>query len=179
MRPTRMTDEGLAARIRDYVRGRGRASVAVSSAWLAREFQVDPRTIAASLRPYGVKPAEVERGVRGYMIADLAGLAVDGPGQPVSGQVPAGAPPAVCAECDGEGLVEVGSGEGCHDPECCSQFKTCPTCGGAASVAPVNHWSAGMTEEQIEATLASSALDRLSAGAGHDMTPALRAAGLL
>jgi hypothetical protein len=68
-----MADD-LARRIRDYARGRGRAATATSSAWLAREFGVDPRTIAAALRPFGVRPGEVEPGVRGYVIAQLAGI---------------------------------------------------------------------------------------------------------
>jgi hypothetical protein len=49
----------------------------VSSAWLAREFQVDARTVAAALRPYGVRPAGVERGVRGYVTAELAGIVLE------------------------------------------------------------------------------------------------------
>lgn len=75
--------EDLARRVRDYARGPGRAGVAVSSAWLVRELDVDPRTIAAALRRYGIRPAEVERGVRGYLIAELAGLDLgDEPDQP-------------------------------------------------------------------------------------------------
>lgn len=122
-----VADDDLAARVRDYARGPGRAAVAVSSAWLSREFQVDPRTLAAALRPYGVHPSEVERGVRGYLIADLAGLAVDEPGLAPADPFP--------------------SGDG----------------------VPADYSTAG----------APSALDQLSAGAGHDMTGALRAAGLL
>ena len=47
----------LARRVRDYARDPGRAAVNVSSAWLAREFAVDPRTVAAALRPHGIRPA--------------------------------------------------------------------------------------------------------------------------
>ena len=72
-----MADD-LARRIRDYARGRGRAATATSSAWLAREFGVDPRTIAAALRPFGVRPGEVEPGVRGYVTAELAGIFLAG-----------------------------------------------------------------------------------------------------
>lgn len=122
-----MSDD-LAARVGDYARGPGRASIAVSSAWLAREFGVDPRTIAAALRPYGIRPAEVERGVRGYLIADLAGLDL----ADESSSAPA--PPLP------------------------------PGDGAPAASDPVG---------------APSALDQLSAAAGHDMTGALRAAGLL
>ncbi len=120
-----MPDLDLAVRVRDYARDKGRASVVVSSAWLAREFDVDPRTIAAALRPYGVAPGEVERGVRGYSIAELAGMVL-------AGEVPDDY--RVRAESD---VVR----------------------------------AAGVEVD--------SAIVRLSAGAGHDMTPALRAAGLL
>lgn len=177
-----MSDE-LAVRVRDYARERletRRPGLTVSSAWLAMALEVDPRTIAAALRPHGVRPAEIERGVRGYQIADLAGLGTrTEPGSPDAaasgGGVPAVLRPAGassevgCPECDGEGLVEVGPDEGCHDPKCCSQFKICPACGGS-EVGP------GPAPDECPP---ASALTLLSAGAGHDMTPALRAAGLL
>lgn len=151
-----MPDVDLAQRIREYARNRGGPLFAdkppmVSSAWLAREFGVDPRTIAAALRPYGVAPGEVERGVRGYSTAELAGIVLPG-----------------------------------DDPD------------------PVNHWSEGMTDAEVAVAVAagnvevplselaevtpdpvdvgpveSGVIGVLSAAAGHDMTPALRAAGLL
>jgi hypothetical protein len=143
-----MPDGDLAVRVRDYARGRlekrlfADGELAVSSAWLARELGVDPRTIAAALRPYGIRPAEVERGVRGYMVADLAGLELrDGPGTPDA------------ATSGGDGV-----------PASLSRAGT-PS---AEGVPPAR-----------EAVPPVSAIERLSVGAGHDMTPALRAAGLL
>lgn len=138
-----MADDDLAVRVRDYARDRLEKRLftdgtpVVSSAWLAREFDVDPRTIAAALRPYGVKPGEVERGVRGYSVAVLAGLDL---ADDVKDARPVLRPPPVS-----DGVT-----------------------GGASA-------SVGFAE----APPAGSALDLLSAGAGHDMTPALRAAGLL
>lgn len=87
-----MPDLDLAVRVRDYARNHG--GDLVSSAWLADHFQVDPRTIAAALRPYGVAPGEVERGVRGYSIADLAGMALPGDGEPPAAESWAVQPPA-------------------------------------------------------------------------------------
>ena len=104
--------DDLARRVRDYARDRANkplfvdGGMCVSSAWLAREFRVDSRTVAAALRPYGIRPAVVEPGVRGYVVAELAAI---------------------------------------------------------------------LLPDSSDTT----AVDRLSAGAGHDMTPALRAAGLL
>ena len=161
-----MPDLDLATKVRDYALGKGRASVVVSSAWLAREFDVDPRTIAAALRPYGVAPGEVERGIRGYSIAELAGMVL-----------PEAEPPDVL-----EGRI--------------------PTEASAVPDDLANHWSSHMTPEEQVARPPScvfptheaitrempagwpdaeeqDAITRLSAGAGHDMTPALRAAGLL
>lgn len=212
-----MPDLDLAVRVRNYARNHG--GDLVSSAWLADHFGVDPRTIAAALRPYGVAPGEVERGVRGYSIAELAGIVL--PGDVLEGRIPTEAtavpddePPVVvvgrvmfCAVCNSPVVVIVGTGE---------QVNTCHPVGALldsplfelpADLPPggLNHWSAGMTDEQVAAEVArtvevplstlltdaeaevmeaagvdvDSAVARLSAGAGHDMTPALRAAGLL
>lgn len=139
-----MSNGDLAARIRDYARGKGRAATATSSAWLAREFQVDPRTIAAALRPYGVKPAPIEPGVRGYLTVDLAGLNL--PCEPGHAQAAAAAAPGG---------------------------------GGAPTVAAGAPSEVGPGPAQDHERPPASALTLLSAGAGHDMTPALRAAGLL
>lgn len=112
--------------------------MATSSAWLAREFGVDPRTIAAALRPYGVRPGEVEPGVRGYVTAELAGI-------------------VFVVEDEDEDLLD--------------HFQRTAVPGwGTADVA---------TDWRIVPGAEVSAVDRLSAGAGHDMTPALKAAGLL
>lgn len=170
-REATMPNADLARRLRDYARGPGRAAVVVSSAWLAREFGVDPRTIAAALRPYGVQPGEVERGVRGYSTAELAGMVL--PGDEPDVALPDGWRPV--------DAVDV--------PD-----------------AAVNHWSSGMTGEEVAAQVAlgnvevplsallradeaealraagvdpDSAVAVLSAAAGHDISPALRAAGLL
>lgn len=126
------TVDDLAGRIRDYARSYG--APVVSSAWLAQHFGVDPRTIAAAVRPYGVKPGMVE-GVRGYVTADLATL-----GEQVG-------PPA-------------------DEPS--KSFDS---------------------EEEFDAYLATipsadpdvhhDAVKIISAALGHDVTPALRAAGLL
>lgn len=139
-----MPDMDLVQRLREYARGRGGPLFAdvtpsVSSAWLAREFGVDPRTIAAALRPYGVQPGEVERGVRGYSIAELAGIVLPGDG------------PDAGTECRDvlEGRIPFEPG-----------WQLVEAAAGVA---------AGE----------SDAVAVLSAAAGHDMTPALRAAGLL
>lgn len=131
-----MPDHDLAVRVRDYARERyeGDPEDAVSSAWLAREFDVDPRTIAAALRPYGVRPAELQHGVRGYQLVHLAALEL---GDDVGDARLVVSPPSPL--------------------------------GGAADGVPAVSGSAG----------APSAVERLSAAAGHDMTGALRAAGLL
>lgn len=177
-----MPDLDLAVSVRNYARNHG--GDLVSSAWLADHFGVDPRTIAAALRPYGVAPGEVERGVRGYSIAELAGMALPGDVPDVlEGRIPT----EPSALPDGWELVN-----GLDIP------ADLPATG-------LNHWSAGMTDEQVAAEVArtaevplstlltvpeaeqvqaagvevDSAIVRLSAGAGHDMTPALRAAGLL
>lgn len=165
-----MPDGDLAVRVRDYARGPGRAAIAVSSAWLARELDTDPRTIAAALRPYGVRPAEVERGVRGYMVADLAGLELrDGPGTPdaaTSGDdgVPAGFYTA------GTPSAEL--------PDFAMPLSSLLTPAEKTMLK-----DAGVQVEDLVASYDTSelpsAIERLSAGAGHDMTPALRAAGLL
>lgn len=155
-----MPDLDLATKVRDYALGKGRASVVVSSAWLAREFDVDPRTIAAALRPYGVTPGEVERGVRGYSIAELAGMALPGdvPGDVpdvLEGRIPT-EPSALPAGWD---LVD-------------GRPDRVVRAAATAGVDPdVVRAEAGFAPED--------AIARLSAGAGHDMTPALRAAGLL
>lgn len=139
VREVTMPDTDLARRVRDYARGPGRAAVVVSSAWLARQFEVDPRTIAAALRPFGVRPGEVEPGVRGYSVADLAGLELEP--DVLAGRIPTEA----SALPDGWESVPVGDDA---DPF-----------------------------DGVEAVPAAVAV--LSAAAGHDMTPALRAAGLL
>ena len=120
-RAVQMMADDLARRVRDYARGQGRAAVNVSSAWLAREFAVDPRTVAAALRPYGIRPAAVEPGVRGYVMAELAAIRFDDEVMH----------PVEMFEPDWPGIPE------------------------------------------------PDAVQLLSAGAGHDMTPALKAAGLL
>lgn len=171
-----MPDGDLAVRVRDYARERDEADPkdAVSSAWLAREFGVDPRTIAAALRPYGIRPAEVERGVRGYMVADLAGLELrDGPGTPdaatsggdgvPAGYETAGAPSAVDGPDPGD------------EPEADWFERTEVEGWGTADAA--SDWR--MIPSTDSGEHLPSAIERLSAGAGHDMTPALRAAGLL
>ena len=113
--------DDLARRVRDYARDRANkplfvdGGMCVSSAWLGREFGVDPRTIAAALRPHGIRPDVVEPGVRGYVVTELAAIRFDEP-----------------------------------DPA-----------------------------DLPERVQGPDAVERLSAGAGHDMTPALRAAGLL
>ncbi len=239
-----MPDLDLAVRLRDYARGKGRAALVVSSAWLAREFDVDPRTIAAALRPFGVRPGEVETGVRGYSIAELAGIELpDEAPDVLEGRIPTepsampdDEPPVVvvgrvmwCAVCNSPVVVIVGEGERvntCHPVGALLDSPLFePPAGGrempdgwpgpgwhdlVAGPADLpssglNHWSAGMTDEQVAAEVArtaevplstllteaeaevveaegvdpDSAIVRLSAGAGHDMTPALRAAGLL
>lgn len=133
-----MADGDLARRVRDYARGQGRAAVNVSSAWLAREFGVDSRTIAAALRPHGIRPAVVERGVRGYVVAELAAIRFDD-------EVPA---PAAD--------------------------------GWPAEAIAALHASFAIDPADLPKRVdGPDAVERLSAGAGHDMTPALKAAGLL
>lgn len=139
----------LVQRLREYARGPGRAASVVSSAWLAREFSVDPRTIAAALRPYGVAPGEVERGIRGYSTAELAGIVL--PGDEQVNHWSAGMTAAEVAETVAAGNVEVPLAELSPDEEDPDPVD----------VGPVD--TVGV----------------LSAAAGHDMTPALRAAGLL
>lgn len=138
-----MPDLDLAVRLRDYAREQETALV--SSAWLADHFGVDPRTIAAALRSFGVRPGEVESGVRGYSVAELAGLVLPDEDEPtVEWAVPdvlAGRIPT-----ESSALPDGWPGPGWHD----------------------------LVDDQE-----SDAIARLSAGAGHDMTPALRAAGLL
>lgn len=180
-----MPDLDLAVSVRNYAREQETALV--SSAWLADYFSVDPRTIAAALRPYGVKPGEVEPGVRGYSIAELAGIVLPGDVPDVlAGRIPT----------EASAMPDGWPGPGWHD------LVDIPADLPASGL---NHWSAGMTDEQVAAEVArtaevplsalltvpeaervqaagvevDSAIVRLSAGAGHDMTPALRAAGLL
>lgn len=131
-----MADDGLARRVRDYARDRADVLVAVSSVWLAREFAVDPRTVAAALRPYGIRPTVVEPGVRGYVVGELAAIRFD---------------EEVIASTTfrADDPADDGWGEDLYDDDLLPDFPD------------------------------STALERLSAGAGHDMTPALRAAGLL
>lgn len=127
-----MSDDDLARRVRDYAHDRAGKRLFedggfwVSSAWLALHFDVDPRTIAAALRPYGVRPGPVEPGVRGYGIPELAAIRFDDDVPDVASRITVNARPG--------GTTVV------YEPD---------------------------------------AVERLSAGAGHDMTPALRAAGLL
>lgn len=136
-----MPDLDLAVSVRNYARAQDTALV--SSAWLADHFSVDPRTIAAALRPFGVKPGEVEPGVRGYSIAELAGMVLPEEAPDVlAGRIPT-EPSALPDGWPGDGwrdLIDDRNGQAGQDPD---------------------------------------AIDVLSAGAGHDMTPALRAAGLL
>jgi hypothetical protein len=157
---TIMPDLDLAVSVRNYARNHG--GDLVSSAWLANHFGVDPRTIAASLRPYGVAPAEVERGVRGYAIADLTGMVL--PDAASDDEVPVVVVGRVmwCAVCNSPVVVVVGEGE---------QVNTCHPPGALLDdpVFDLPNWD----EPEPDA------ISRLSAGAGHDMTPALRAAGLL
>lgn len=137
-----MPDMDLVQRLREYGRDAvGDAMPVVSSAWLAQVFEVDPRTVAAALRPYGVQPGEVERGVRGYSTAELAGIVLPGD-EPDAG-----------TECRDvlEGRVPFEPGW---------QLVEAAAAAGVAAVEP-------------------DAVSVLSAAAGHDMTPALRAAGLL
>ena len=138
-----MADDDLARRVRDYARDRAHSrhiadGPTVSSAWLALEFAVDPRTVAAALRPYGIRPAVVEPGVRGYVVAELAAIRFDDN-------------PAVAA--DG---------------------------GWPAEAIAALHASFAIDPADLpERVQEPDAVERLSAGAGHDMTPALKAAGLL
>lgn len=169
--------EDLVIRLRGYARGRAGTAVAVSSAWLAQELEADPRTIAAALRPYGVRPAEVERGVRGYLIADLAGLEVGSepsPARPVSpspggsGGAPAVALQTAEAPPSAAGLANAQPG---------ASTDRCRRCEGTQVESLT--WMGGNRWRPNPCQTCSTAVERLSAGAGHDMTPALRAAGLL
>lgn len=135
-------NDDLARRVRDYARGQGRAAVNVSSAWLAREFRVDSRTVAAALRPFGIRPAVVERGVRGYVVVELAAIRFD----------------------DDDRAADIDRLRTAFDmPE--------RPAGSRQSVDAAEFGDILRAE--------ANAISRLSAGAGHDMTPALKAAGLL
>ena len=164
-----MSDDGLARRVRDYARARAGVLVAVSSAWLARELGVDPRTIAAALRPYGIRPAVVEPGVRGYVVAELAAIRFDD--DPVQYCAICNQPqdPAI-ARCHPVGALldwpMIDLPEQVDGVWRCGRCKT-PMVGTGRCLAC---WPDKPPPDAIE---------RLSAGAGHDMTPALRAAGLL
>ncbi len=145
----------LLARIRDFARHHDAA--VVSSAFLSRQLQVDVRTIAAALRRHDIRPRDVES-VRGYVTAELMSVGVDyEEAQPV---------------------VEVfNTGE-----------KGLPSRMPLSSLLTTEEAklvrTAGLDPDRLvvslnEAVPASDAIAALSAGAGHDMTPALRAAGML
>ena len=165
-----MADDGLARRVRDYARARAGVLVAVSSAWLAREFAVDPRTIAAALRPYGIRPAVVEPGVRGYVVAELAAIRFDDD------------PVKYCAICNQPQDPAIAR---CHPVGALLDWPVIPL----SSLLTVDEKalvrSAGADLDNLvvgfrpDPDAEPDAVARLSAGAGHDMTPALRAAGLL
>lgn len=201
-----MPDLDLAAKVRDYARVRadGRlfrdGEICVSSAWLAREFDVDPRTIAAALRPYGVAPGEVERGVRGYSIAELAGMDLESKRCPTC-RVPvteitrAVGEPTRYGPCGHQGpLGELTTWEDLNPPVEPDVLEgRIPT---EASALP-DGWPGPGWHDLVDPAAVDDgslkpcrpipyddepepdAVARLSAGAGHDMTPALRAAGLL
>lgn len=160
-----MPDLDLAVSVRNYARNHG--GDLVSSAWLADHFGVDPRTIAAALRPYGVAPGEVERGVRGYQIADLAGIVLPG-----------------------DAAVEEWAAEAvkwAEDAVLVNREASALPAGWDLVDARPDHVvraaaMAGVDPDVVRAEAGfapDDAISRLSAGAGHDMTPALRAAGLL
>ncbi len=208
-----MPDLDLAVSVRNYAREQETALV--SSAWLAAHFGVDPRTIAAALRPFGVRPGEVEAGVRGYSVAELAGIAL--PGEDVVGCGPEGEtalqaqfgqalddigvpdvlagriptePSAVPAGWDlvdarpdhvvraaasaGDAGGEPGRAAACADGLLDSPLFE-PPAGGREMP---DGWPGPGWHDLVDDPEAD-AIARLSAGAGHDMTPALRAAGLL
>lgn len=166
-------NDDLAVRVRNYARGPGRAAIATSSAWLARQLGVDPRTIAAALRPYGIRPAEIERGVRGYHTADLAGLVVDEPSDPgAAANAPAGGGAPASSRAAG-----APSAVGLANAQAGARSERCPRCDGTRVESLT--WTGGNSWRPEPCSACATALDRLSAGAGHDMTPALRAAGLL
>lgn len=162
-----MPDMDLVQRLREYGRDAvGDAMPVVSSAWLAQVFEVDPRTIAAAVRPYGVQPGEVERGVRGYSTAELAGIVLPGDEPDVlEGRIPLEVPH--WSEGMSQEQIRAKVAEGCQFPtaermrELGWDEDAEPVCG------------------EIIAAVESDAVAVLSAAAGHDMTPALRAAGLL
>ena len=158
-----MPDLDLAVRVRDYAREQETALV--SSAWLAEHFQVDPRTIAAALRPFGVRPGEVEPGVRGYSVAELAGLVLPDEDEPTVEW--AVRPPASRVQWADDEPPDVLAGR-------------IPTESSAMPDGwPGPGWRDLIDDRNGQADQEPDAIVRLSAGAGHDMTPALRAAGLL
>lgn len=153
-----MPDLDLAVRLRDYAREQETALV--SSAWLAEHFGVDPRTIAAALRPFGVRPGEVEAGARGYSVAELAGIVLPDEDEPAVEW--AVQPPASRVQwADDVEVPDVLAG----------RIPTEPSAMPAGWPGP--GWHDLVDDPEADAVA------RLSAGAGHDMTPALRAAGLL
>ncbi len=171
-----MPDLDLAARLRDYARGKGSAALVVSSAWLAREFDVDPRTIAAALRPFGVKPGEVESGVRGYSVAELAGMELPAEDPTVEWAVQ---PPASRVQWADDEPPDVLAGRIPTEPSAMPDGWPGPGWHDLVDPAAVDGGSLKPCRPIPYDDDEPDAIARLSAGAGHDMTPALRAAGLL